>query len=74
MIYYQQIYKCILQKTYFQSIFHHFKTYSYLKGQCAETFDRWFFHQIAPPDPLEVPWDNFDIYQKFAEILKFEVD
>ena len=40
-----------------------------LKGQCHEIFVCWFFNQIALLVPLEVPWDDFDIFRKFAEIF-----
>ena len=38
-----------------------------LKGQCHEIFVCWFFHRIVVP--LEVPWDDIDVFRKFVEIF-----
>jgi hypothetical protein len=34
----------------------------WLKGQCQEIFDLWFFHQTTPPGPLIHRWKPFCIW------------
>ena len=38
--------------------------YTDLKGQCHEIFACWFFHQIAPPGPLEGTLGRFQFLPK----------